>query len=330
MSGTLITARLDHPIQIDQNLIYCSTVNLTWNELSALLDGMVTFTRPCQSVDFLNRRSFTKGDLDERCYLAYADFISGGILSRIPKDLKEKFDEVSRLNLDPANFQPDDILAYSFLLKVLKFEKKFEEVEGSQFYTPGIIVGEAIKTFGIKKADGGNRDVCQQVRIYQYNDPDNFIISLDTDKGDLLVLAKMQYQPGTLENGSETVDKQVRDCWRPASPRENERLVVPKLDFDLEHHFEEMIGQELLVNEKRVDYFIKDAVQFIKFSLDETGAKLRSEMAMYGVRCCSMTDFETPRFFIFDKPFLIYLKEKPNLPPYFMAWVGNTEIMKKG
>jgi hypothetical protein len=35
-----------------------------------------------------------------------------------------------------------------------------------------------------------------------------------------------------------------------------------------------------------------------------------------------------PRQFIFDKPFLIYLKEKDS-PLYFAAWVANTEILKK-
>ena len=87
-----------------------------------------------------------------------------------------------------------------------------------------------------------------------------------------------------------------------------------------------MIGQDLYVNGEHADYFIADAVQFIKFILNEEGAKLRSEMAIFAKRCISFSE-KKPRQFIFDKPFLIYLKEKDS-PLYFAAWVANTEILK--
>jgi hypothetical protein len=88
-----------------------------------------------------------------------------------------------------------------------------------------------------------------------------------------------------------------------------------------------MIGQILHVSGKMSDYYIAYAVQFIKFLLNEEGAKLRSEMAIIS-RKCYVSYEEKPRQFIFDKPFLIYLKEEKKAP-YFAAWVGNTEILKK-
>jgi hypothetical protein len=71
---------------------------------------------------------------------------------------------------------------------------------------------------------------------------------------------------------------------------------------------------------------VADAVQFIKFLLNEEGARLRSEMAMT-MRCMAFVQ-EEPRRFIFDKPFLVYLKQGGK-QPYFAAWIANTELMKK-
>jgi hypothetical protein len=56
--STLITARLNETIQQDQNLIYCATVNLTWNELSNFVNGEITFKQYNETVDFLNRKSY--------------------------------------------------------------------------------------------------------------------------------------------------------------------------------------------------------------------------------------------------------------------------------
>ena len=327
MEDTRITARLDEAIIPNTNLIYCATVNLTWNELATYLKGTVTFPEPCSSVDFLNRRSFTKDHLDENCYLAYASTVAEGILERIPKDLREKFNETSRLNLDPNLFSASDIIAYSFLLKVLTFSKKFNEVKGHHFTAYDRL--NPVQAFGIKKVDREtDPKMLGQVTVHSYNNEDDFIVSLDTGK-DQMVLAQMPPQD-TLEKTYDIVVATVEGQPTQDQRLENgESLIVPKLFFDLEHHFEEMICKDLLVDGNPTDYFIRDAVQFIKFSLDEEGAKLRSEMALMAIRCVAMFPQVTPRRFEFEKPFLVYLKEKRELPPYFVAWVANSEIMKK-
>jgi hypothetical protein len=74
--------------------------------------------------------------------------------------------------------------------------------------------------------------------------------------------------------------------------------------------------------------FQTDAVQFIKFFLNEEGAVLRSEAAIHCLRCLSF-NVNRPRRMIFDGPFLIYIKEKPDYPPYFAAWITNTDYMEK-
>lgn len=318
----MITARLNEPLT-NQNLIYCATVNLTWNELSMFMKGKITFESSNEVVDFLNQQSFTKEHLDEKCYLAYASFIKDGILERIKKDLKEKFNETSKVNLSDE-YNPSDILAYSFLLKVLTFEKKFENLNEHLYFS-----GELVEAFGLKKV---KRDVEKklknQVYILYYNNPDDFSISLRTQSEDTIVLVKTA-PTGTMEDiikkAESSEASEVNGGYRL---QPDESLIIPKIEFDLEHHFKEMIGQFLYVNGVTTPYYIGDAVQFIKFLLNEEGAKLRSEMAMT-LRKCFVQVERNPRQFVFDKPFLIYLKEKRGGLPYFAAWVSDTTLLKK-
>jgi hypothetical protein len=165
-----------------------------------------------------------------------------------------------------------------------------------------------------------------QVRIHAYDSPGHFVVSLDTG-ADLMVLA-MFGPEATLGEILTKAESRVKDPSTAGRMSKGESLVIPKLAFDLEHHFDEMRGQNLKVDGELSGDIIADAVQFIKFSLDEEGAKLRSEMAIHTFRYVSMNDFKEPRQFIFDEPFLIYLKEKPEYPPYFVAWIGNTGVMK--
>lgn len=323
MKKTKIVAHLNEHISSD-NLIYCSTFQLVWNELSSFLKGKISFTGECSIVNELNKMSFTKEHLDENCYLAYADFISSGILDKIKRNLMDKFRETSKLDLDPKRFNPSDILAYSFLLKVLIFEKKFEELQNF-YFTGDDRDSTPVESFGLKTVrKDTEKKLRNQAQILYYGDYDDFTVSFKTQSQDYMILAKTAPQ-STLQ---ETLSKVQSNPWKdPDYLKDGETLQVPKLDFDLEHHYEELIGKVVCVDSKPMDFYVSDAVQFIKFILNEEGAKLRSEAAMT-LRLCANFDGPPIRRFIFNKPFLLYLTQGKNAPPYFVAWISNSEVMK--
>jgi hypothetical protein len=108
---------------------------------------------------------------------------------------------------------------------------------------------------------------------------------------------------------------------------DGETLSVPKVDFDLTHHFKEMERQDIL-NQGWDNWFIESAEQQIKFRLDETGAVLRSRVHLFGaLKEEAPAPAAEPRKFVFDKPFLICLKQKKGRLPYFFMWVNNPELM---
>jgi hypothetical protein len=134
----------------------------------------------------------------------------------------------------------------------------------------------------------------------------------------------------------ECLNNKEIDGMAPEKLHSGDTLKIPKISFDLEHHFEELCGNDIFVNkdankkEESTGLYVGDAVQFIKFDLNEEGAKLRSEAAVMCFRCCTADfDREEPRMFVFDGPFLICLSQTQDSQPYFVAWIENTEVLKK-
>ena len=63
----------------------------------------------------------------------------------------------------------------------------------------------------------------------------------------------------------------------------------------------------------------------MRFQLNEKGAILKSEaVTVYATMAMAPTPHHE---LIFDKPFLILLKEKDSPRPYFALWVGNSTLL---
>ena len=66
---------------------------------------------------------------------------------------------------------------------------------------------------------------------------------------------------------------------------------------------------------------ILEATQRIKFKLDRCGAMLESEATVFVVA--------SGRYFIFNRPFLVYMKKRDCDQPFFVMWVDNAELLNK-
>jgi hypothetical protein len=334
MKDTKVTCHCGEKITPGENLIYCSTLQLAWNELCDFMGSpgaSITFQGNLEpatllAVQELNKRLATKNDLDPNSYMALAGYVQegpDGIVNRIAKELREKFNETSKV--DFSSMKPMDIVAYAFLLKVLEFEHKFEEIKNFRFQ------GNAVKAFGLDKhGDGSHPGIgvgARQVRVLHYKNPSEFTLSINTKSGGIITLARLQ--PGlTLQD---TIGAMKMDSSETLE--EGEIIKIPKISFDLEQHFSELAGPYLNIARRGEEptstgYYISDAVQLIKFDLNEEGAKLRSEAAIMCKRCVSFAP-KNLRQFIFDGPFLVLLRQSKETGPYFAAWVENTEILVK-
>lgn len=315
LKKTIVTANLEHEHQAGVSLMWCTTMQLAWNEFTDFLTKPADLSGNPPLAKALNAKLTTKDDLDDASYVAH-----GGarktIVPVIQAELAKKFREGADAKLleSPNAENRDDLFFYAYLQKLLKFKIPFDGPKSSLNFD-----GAQVKCFGESKNSHG--DAAEQVSVW-YKSDDDFVLELQTEaKDERMFLAKIQ--PGhTLLDTAKAVLQRV------ANPRDDgvqheERLEIPLMDFDVYKRYEELIGKSVL-NYSKGEYSISEARQRIKFQLNERGAKLISEAAVAAEKKAKA---DNVRRFIFDKPYLVMLIRKDAKLPYFLFWVANSELL---
>ena len=150
------------------------------------------------------------------------------------------------------------------------------------------------------------------------------MIAIENLSGEDLVLAKIP-KPETLNGVLDDITQRIRNSRLPLAARSvvaEEEVVISVLELSVSADFSDDLNAADQPSGSRVE----SATQIVQFRLDERGAVVWSEAAVIGEN--GSYDY-TPgtRKFIFDKPFLIMLREAPEKQPYFAAWIGNTDLM---
>jgi hypothetical protein len=323
LKDTVITPHLEAKIVEDKNVIYCSSFQLAWNMMQddiikeeILLDGDPPMAA------FLNKQISTDKDLSEDCYVAMADKLTEKFLAEINAALKEKFgDQAPPEVKEPINQL--NYFAYAYLFKNLLFKNSFESLKDPVNFQFGDKISK-VKAFGIKEYKDNRkcRKMAKQLSVidYDFAEGKNFIISLKSkSENDEIILAKIEPEENLLKT-IEKVQAKVKES-KDYKMYQRDTLQIPVLDFNLRSSFNELCGKNMK-NEGWEEYFFIKAMQDIRFRLNEKGALLKSEVRLDMVLCKSTN-------LIFDKAFLIYLRQKDARYPYFAIWTGNDEILQK-
>jgi hypothetical protein len=113
-------------------------------------------------------------------------------------------------------------------------------------------------------------------------------------------------------------------------------LLVPNMDWRVEHHFRELEGPDrILLNpafqKDPAPHFLSVAFQFIQFKMDKTGAAVESGAYVESQLLNGHDEKEdlNPDHFHFDRPFLIVMKKRDAQHPFFVMWVDNAELLCK-
>jgi hypothetical protein len=320
---------MEQAIGPGKNALYCSTVQIAWNALQdKFIKEPIRLEGDPPMAQALNKRLSTKADLPKESYVAMAGVLKEEFLQRLNKLLKEKFgDQAPPEVKEPIRLGPPQIFAYAYLFKNLQFEKPFELLANplpfnSEAYTIA---------FGIDRYqdDEKHREMGKQVKVIEYKSEDQFVIHLQTKSvNDVMVLAKVKPETTLLKTIQAVEGTTNIGYWDEPRLRKEETLRIPVLNFNVNHTFPELSGK--LMNKGKRDWSIGRVTQWTRFKLNQKGAMLKSEARIGGLadNMPSLKEYP-PRKFIFDKPFLIYLKQKGAKYPYFAMWVGNTELMVK-
>ena len=325
LQRTIVSPHLEVPMTPGNNVLWCGTFQLAWNEVCGLTGGDIKFDSDDPMIGALNKRGFTKESLDEMSYVALAGFVRDGIHEKIPKAVEEKFHGAFKPRLLPDTGltpRPQDIVAYACLYKHLSFPVAFERLDDGLTFG-----GEQVPAFGFRTFKPEREKAYQQLSILDYQNENDFVIELKTSSdGDRLILAKVQPKQ-TLAETVGSVQARVESV-QVQEGTTNDVLVVPKLDFDVTREYSEIERKHLVSTNANVaqDLVVRSASQNTKFEMNEKGVELRSEAEM-SIGCAQHVSPPITHRMIFDRPFLIMMERTKAAVPYFALWVDNPEML---
>ena len=289
-----------------QDRVWVGTFQIVWNDfMDKIAHIAIKFPDGTpQVVNELNQQEFTVEDLSENCYYRYFGKIKKNTKKTIAKAIKRKFNETSDL-LDQLNLTPDKnkFIVYAMLKKDFEFLKPFDKLGKSNFRD------QEAEFFGIDK--NSSRELAQAVRILFYNSPSDFAVALDTNDKDEVYLYKTENTKTFNYIYADMLTKEAQYNG-DKSFKKNDELKVPNLKFYEEKSFDEVTGKRI----KGTNLVIDQAMETIRFEMNNKGVELKSEAGMIATMTALMPEPD-PRNFYFDDTFVLFIKEKTKSKPYF-------------
>ena len=312
-----------------RNYVYCATFQLAWNTLEQEVVGEpIRLSGSPQMVADLHQASkLREQDFPPGSYLVKAGLARDGVVDEIRAEMKRQFPNATLQVPEGAGAQA--AVVYAYLQRSLPFREAFDLLdEVLTFKAKGGDV--RVVVFGFYRLrDSARGDALRsQVTVLDHVDNDNFVVRLNTKvEEDELVLAKVPPEK-TLQATLSGVLRRVASAagkdfsgWISG----NEPLIVPVINVGVVRRYTELEGRAIQ-NPKVGGVELSVASQGIRFRLDQTGARLESDAY---IEAKSAAGRREPRRFIFDKPFLVYMKRKSSEVPYFALWVETAEVLEK-
>ena len=294
--------------------VWCITFQLVWNDfMDKFANG-----KPVQLVGGnppiaaeLNKKLYTTDVLSENSYYKVQGEISSKLKKETEKSIKKKLNEKSDI-LSMVDWKvKDGYLFYTMLKKEFTFDKAFDILDSQAFNNSD----EKVKYFGVKK--GTHHEVKNNVKVLFYND-DEYAVKLLTKQNEEVIL---------LKTNKDNTFGQLYDYIALNSKEEKlssrDTLRVPNISMDKLISYDELCGKQIVGTNKK----ISQALQTIKFNLDNKGGSLKSE-AVIGVVTMSLAP-EMGRNFDFNSNFVLFLKEQGKDKPYFATRIENLEYLVK-
>lgn len=321
---TLVWPVVDRDIEAGKNLVYCCTFQMAWDQGREFAGGEEIQLKDAPPlVKQLNAAPFPKGQLRPEDCVALGG-IGSEVVPKAQNELKSKFPTFKSRLLEMT--QIDGVGFYAMLKKDLPFATSFDRFEEKLSFD-----NKRVASFGVIEIDEDDKQHIQllkQVKVLDYVSDDDFVIRLSPRSEDEIVLAKIPHKK-TL---GETIAS-VRERIAAPHPRHSrfqmvagETLIVPVLLASIDRTYSDLSSLDF-ANASYAGRYVIMAQQIIRFRLNEHGAKIESEAII-------VSDFgepdqpPQPRKLVFDKPFLIWLRETQPTEPYFAAWIENAELME--
>lgn len=329
--------------EITKNSAWCGTFQLVWNDMQdEVVKQDIVFQKQLEIVENLNKQTFKESDISEEYYYKKFGLMTLKLKEEIETGIQEKFNEPSDI-LDMVDWSgvPEDdsgygedektYLFYVMLFREFNFEKEFTELENDVFKGSEEEY-EDVKYFGINYES--SEELFSQVDVLYYNSEEDFAVLLNTKEGDEVILSKGE-NGNTYSDIYNSILEKEEEYTGKKYFTENDTLKVPTLDLDVLREYDELVAggnpDKMFYDSEGDLCEISKAIQTIKFSLDKSGGKIKSEALI--VMKENAVAFEPEeieyRYFEFDSEFNIFLRESGKDLPYFAANIDNIKLFQK-
>jgi len=355
LKQTSVVATIDCPMPEHKNVIWCSTFQITWDKLkNEIIGEPIKVPKAAELAARLNQAEFSQGNLESESFYAAVGIVKEGIIEQIQRDMKTLFpfelvpvfDELDTL---PKFDRDESIVSYSFLKTDIGFKYPFYTKEDAFAFEDSNGRHTNVTSFcnDTKATDPNEVLVREQVDIlyYKYSDQESaaeYAVDLCRHTNPYQAVLALVPRQETLSEIVANVEKKISEFKQDpdydilcklrsgSANRHADRLIVPDVLYKLTHHFAELEGKGL-GNDGWSAFGIFEAMQVIDFALSRTGIVLKSEARIIVPPFSQRPRrLEEPRYFYFNKPFLIYVKKRgSDYSPFFVMWVDNAELLEK-
>lgn len=298
-----------------KNKAWCVTFQLVWNDFMDKVNYgkpiLLAGGNPPVATE-LNKRLYTTDILSENSYYKKNGVISKRLKAQIEKDIKKKFNEKSDILGMIDWTAKNSYLFYAMLKKDFQFETPFDKLEANAFANSK----EKVNFFGINNKS--EHKLRKNVDVLFYNSDNDYAVKLLTKQNEEVILYKTNSQE-SFENLFAYITQQENN----AEFGNEDKLSIPDIRIDNTIEYPELCGKKI----KGTDKVISQAIQTIKFNMDNKGGSLKSEAALVTMRMS--ISHQKARHYNFNDKFVMFLKEANKDLPYFAARIEDTEFLVK-
>lgn len=301
--------------------VWCVSFQLAWNDfIKKVVFNPVRFREGTPvSVAELNMQTFNVNNISEKAYYKYTGKVRKNTKKQISKAIKRKFKETSDI-LDKLDLtaRGDMYLIYAMLKKDFEFVHAFDKL-GKDIFAKDSVA----EYFGI--GENFDKNSTEGIEVLFYNDYNDFAVKLLTSNEDEVYLYKNSINKPFNFIYSDMGKKQ-KSYKGEREFKKNDELRVPNICFSEEKSYEELTNKRVM----GTNLVINQAIQSIKFNMDNKGVKLKSEAGITAVVTSIQPEEEyVPRLFHFNDTFVIFIKEKNSSKPYFALRVNDIRKYQK-
>lgn len=327
--GITIVPTMDDKITTDSS--WCATFQLVWNDMkNEIVKTDVVFNPQLEMVENLNKETFKENMISNEYYFKTYGLKTKKLKEEIEKGIKEKFNQTSDI-LDDFDWNNDalddpassDIRRYFFytmLYREFEYKSKFSGLDNAKFGEY-----EDIKYFGVNK--NSKEAVRKQIEVLFYNSKNDFAVKIKTKDNDEVIFYKNP-EGETFKEIYDSMMKKTNEYEESRDFSEKDFFMVPILSFNVKREYKELENKKFNTADGNIA-MIEKAIQSIKFSLDETGGKVKSEAGVDSWKTTSMAGEEKTRYFNVNDTFALFLKEEKRDVPYLALRVDDIRKYQK-